>query len=351
MADSSRPTATVQELADLVGGTVHGDGSVTASDLAPVFQAGPGELGLLSDHRYLDEAPSSRAGALLVASDLLDRVEAPQVSALLVVERPREALVALLEFFHPPEEHTATIHPTAVLGRGVRLEDGVSIGPYAVLEDGVVVGAGSRIGAHCSVGSMVVIGQDCRLFPRVTLYDGVVLGNRVAIHAGACLGADGFGYVFENGAHRKIPQVGACVLEDDVEVGANACIDRGSIGRTVIGEGAKIDNLAQIGHNVTIGAFSIISAHVGMAGSARIGQRVTMAGQVGVGGHVKVGDGATVAGQSGITDDLPVGKATYWGTPAVDYTQQKRSLVIFQKLPELSKRVRALEKRLDASEE
>jgi UDP-3-O-[3-hydroxymyristoyl] glucosamine N-acyltransferase len=346
MSDLDSGTS-LNELVGLVGGSIRGDGSIRVRGLAPVFQAEAHELGLLSDHRYLDDAPSSGAGALLVSTDLDARLAEGAPAARIVLDRPQEALPALLAHFHPPAPHSPAIHPTAVLGKGVDLGEDVSIGPYVVLGEGVRVGDRTRVEAHCVLGDGVVVGADCRLHPHVTLYPDTVLGSRVGVHSGSRVGSDGFGYVFTEGEHRRVPQVGACILEDDVEIGANVTIDRGSIGRTVIGRGTKIDNLVHIAHNVVVGPLSLIVAQVGISGSTRLGAGVVLAGQVGLVGHLKVGDGVVVAAQAGVQTDLEAGK-TYFGTPSQEIGLEKRSWASYVKLPELVKRVRRLEKQMAA---
>ncbi len=309
--------------------------------IAPLSGAGPRELGFLAHRRYLVDLEKSDAGALLVSSEMeahLGGDERPR----LVVEDAHRSLAVLLEAFHPTEAEPAEVHPTAIIGDQVQLGDEVRVAPYAVLEDGVVVGAGCSIGAHAVVGRDSRIGEDSTLHPHVVLYPGTVLGDRVIVHAGARIGVDGFGYVYQEGAYRKIPHIGGCELGNDVEVGANTTVDRGSIGDTRVGQGGKLDNLVQVGHNVTVGPHSILAGQAGVGGSTRIEGGVMVGGQAGIAGHVTIGRGARLAGQAGVTGDIPPG-ATVMGFPARDRTEFLRATAAQGRVPELLKRVRRLE--------
>lgn len=317
--------------------------------LRPLETAETRHLGFLADRKYLKACAESGAGAILVSSELAGEVT-DDGRPLLVVEEAHQALATLLEHLHPAEEDEPGIHPTAVLGRGVRLGEDVQVGPFAVLEDGVQVGDRSRIGAHAVIGTGSRLGCDVLMHPHSVLYPGTVLGDRVILHAGVCIGADGFGYVFQDGKHRKVPQVGGCVLGNDVEIGANTTIDRGSIGDTRVGEGAKLDNLVQIGHNVTVGPLAVLSGQAGVAGSTAIGTGVLVGGQAGIGGHLRVGDGARISGQAGVTGDVPPGD-TVMGFPARTRGEYLRTAAAQAKLPELRKRVGELERAVAALEE
>ena len=241
------------------------------------------------------------------------------------------------------------VHPTALVATGVALGEGASIGPFAVLEEGVVIGDHARIGAHCVVGAGSLVDAHAHLHPQVVVYPGSTVGKGVIVHAGARVGSDGFGYVFVDGRHQKVPQVGGCVLEDDVEVGANTTIDRGSIGETRVESGAKIDNLVQLGHNVLIGARSILVSQTGVSGSTRFGQGVVAGGQSGFAGHITVGAGARIAGQAGVTNSVEPGD-TVMGFPARPRREFLRATAAAGKAPELLRRVRDLEARLDRLE-
>lgn len=307
--------------------------------------ADPEELGLLADRRYLERLDGSRAGALLVSESLASSLpdDAP---AAVVAQDAHRALRRLLEHWHPPEPPRRGIHPTAVVAEGAELAEEVHVGPYAVIEDGASIGGGTEVRAHVVVGRGVEVGRDCVLHPHVVLYPGARLGDRVEVHAGARLAVDGFGYVYEDGGHRKVPQVGACVVEDDVEIGANTCLDRGSIGETRVGAGTKVDNLVHLGHNVQVGRQAFVTAQVGVAGSTTIGDGVLLGGQAGLAGHIRIGDGARIGAQAGVIGDVAPGR-TISGYPARDHREYLRGMGMVFKLPELLRRVRELEEELE----
>lgn len=332
-----QPALTADAVAAIVGGTLDGDGAATVTAVAPLDRAGPHHVTFLANARYAPLLEGRSPGVLLVTPELRAHGGA---MARIVVARPHEAMLALLPVLYPATAHAAGVHATAVLGRGVVLGEGVAIGPHVVLGCDVTVGARTRLDAHVVVGDGVEIGEDCDLRAGVTLYAGTSLGARVRVHAGARLGSDGFGYVFRNGAHDKIPHVGRCIVESDVEIGANTTIDRGSIDDTVIGAGTKIDNLVHVGHNVRIGRLCLLMAQVGIAGSARIEDGCILAGQVGVGGHVTIGQGARLGGQAGVFGDVPGGQ-TWSGYPARPHREALRAQAAMFKLPPL---LRALER-------
>lgn len=334
---------TLAGVAERADGRVEGDPDRRVVDVVPVAEAGPGELGLLAERRYLRRAAEGEAGALLVSEDLSSEIEHP--SDRVIVDDPHRALLTLLDHFHPPREPEPGIHPTAVLGRRVQIGREVTIGPYAVVEEGARIGDRARIGAHCVIGRDSVVGEGSVLHPHVVLYAESTLGRRVTLHSGVRVGVDGFGYVLVDGEHRKVPQVGGCVLGDDVEVGANTCIDRGSVGRTEVGAGTKIDNLVQLGHNVRVGERSVLVAQVGVSGSTRIGNGVALGGQAGIGGHSEIGDRARIGGQAGVLGDVPADE-TWSGYPARPHGEAMRAAALGRRLPELFRRLRALERKL-----
>ncbi len=339
------PSLSVQEVAGMVGGRVEGEADLRVGGIAPLQDAGEGELGFLARRRYLKHLGECRARAVLVSEALAD--EAAPFAALVIVPDAHGALPPLLAAFYPPRVSEAGIHPTAVFGKGTELGEGISVGPYAVIGDAAALGNGVRIEAHSVVGEGCVLGEDSVLHPHVVLYPGTVLGRRVILHAGVRLGVDGFGYVPGAQGHTKVPQVGACVVEDDVEIGANTTIDRGSIGRTVVGKGTKIDNLVHLAHNVRVGEHVFMAAMAGISGSTTIGDRALIGGQAGAVGHIQIGEGAQVGAQSGIIGDIPPGE-TISGYPARNNREYLRAMGALFKLPEAMRRIRALEKRLQA---
>ncbi len=325
-----------------------GDPGAAFMRIAPLRDAEPDDMAFLADRRYAGELRSCRGRTLLVAEGLSSVKGGP--FDRLAVHDPHAALVALLPLLHPEPKTEAGVHPSAVVDPSARLADGVSIGAGAVVEAAARIGEGSRIGANCVVGAGARIGAGALLHPSATICAGATLGDRVIVHSGARIGVDGFGYVQSDGAHVKVPQAGGCVVEDDVEIGANCTIDRGSIGRTVIGAGSKLDNLVHVAHNVTIGPRSILAAQVGIAGSTCVGAGVSMGGQAGVIGHLKIGAGARIAAQAGVIGDVAPGD-TVSGYPARDHKRYLRAMAVVMRLPELAKRIGWMERRLAGDED
>lgn len=334
------------DLAEIVDGTLEGSGDIEISGIAPLDRAGPGDLSFLASASYLTYVDQTAADALLIARDL--QSETSRTGARIFVADVHRALAELLPHLYPEPEVRTGIHPTAVLEPGVTLGEDVTLGPYSVVGSRVRLGDRVRIGPHAVVESECDLDDDVVLHSHVVLYRGVRIGQRSVLHAGVRAGVDGFGYAEDEGEHRKIPQVGRCLIGADVEIGANSTIDRGSVGATEIGDGVKIDNLVHIGHNVRIGEGSIIIAQVGIAGSVRVGKGVTLAGQAGIPGHVEIGDGATVAAQAGLFGDVPAG-AVYSGYPARPHREALRTQAALQQLPEALKRLRAIERSLSNS--
>ena len=332
-------TLTAADIAAAAGGELHGDGATRVTAVAPLHRAGPTDVTFLAAARYAPLLAERRPGVLLVTPELA--ATPGTVQATVVVDKPVEALLGILPRLYALPRSTPGIHQTASLGRGVRLGRSVSIGAYAVLGDGASVGDDTVIDAHVVVGNGVSIGSGCRVFPSVTLYPGSTLGNRVIAHAGVRIGGDGYGYVFSGGAHQKIPHVGRCIIHDDVEIGANTTIDRGSIDDTVIGAGTKIDNLVQIGHNCTVGRLCLIMSQVGLAGSTRVGDGAILAGQVGVSGHLEIGERAKLGAQAGVFGDVPAGE-TWSGYPARPHRESLRASAALFKLAGMIKRLERL---------
>jgi UDP-3-O-[3-hydroxymyristoyl] glucosamine N-acyltransferase len=330
-------------IAAAVGGDFEGGDDPEITGVAPLDRAGPESLSFLAHRKYAAYVAGCRAGALLVHEPL--RAEAGSDRPLIVVPDVYRALAIALSCLYPEPALETGVHATAVIENGVSLGQDVFIGAYAVVGANSRVGDRARIDAHCAVGAGCSIGESAVLHPQVVLYRGVRIGARSVVHAGSRLGVDGFGYTWAEGRHRKVPQVGGCVIGSDVEIGANVTIDRGSIGDTEIGDGVKIDNLVHIGHNVRVGEHTIIIAQVGVSGSTTIGRRATIAGQAGLPGHITIGDGATVAAQAGVFGDVPAG-AVYSGYPARPHKESLRAQAGLFRLPRLAQRVRALERAL-----
>ncbi|HEX8943900.1 MAG TPA: UDP-3-O-(3-hydroxymyristoyl)glucosamine N-acyltransferase [Gemmatimonadaceae bacterium] len=330
---------TAAAIAEAVGGQLVGDPLVAVSGVAALDRASRRDLSFLGAAKYAPLFAASQAGVVLILPEL---AEAPgSAPARVVVDRPQEALLTLLPRFQRSRAPAPGIHPTAVIGAGVRLGSNVSVGPYAIIGDDVTLGDDVIIGPHCVVGAGVELGERCHVVASVTIYAGSRVGKRVILHAGVRIGSDGFGYVQRDGQHLKIPHVGRCILEDDVEIGANTTIDRGSIDDTVIGAGTKIDNLVQIGHNVRVGRSCLIMSQAGVAGSVRIEDGCMILGQVGISGHHTIGKGARLAAQAGVFGDIPAGE-TWSGYPARPHKEALRAQAALFKLPSLLRRIERL---------
>jgi UDP-3-O-[3-hydroxymyristoyl] glucosamine N-acyltransferase len=335
---------TANDIAQRLQGQVTGDGTVVLTGFSPAASAKAGDLTFAENPEYFVEAEKSAASAILVAGDLKSSAK-----VLIRVKNARVAYAQVLPLFHPESRPPAGVHPGAVVAPSARVDASAHVGPHCVIGEGARIGKNVILHGGNHVGEDSVIGEDTVLFANVIVYPRTQLGSRVRIHAGSIIGSDGFGYVFDAGVHRKVPQVGNVIIHDDVEIGANVTIDRGALGSTVIGHGTKIDNLVQIGHNVTLGEHCIVVAQVGIAGSTRIGNYVTIAGQVGLAGHLKIGDKVTIAAQSGVMHDIGDGQK-WMGSPAKPDREMKRELLALALLPALLRRVGQLEKQLAAGQ-
>lgn len=335
----------LSEIATMIGGDHVGDGDPLISGLAGIEDAGLGDLTFLSRRRYRRKLATTRASAAIVGR--ADQVTIPAVR----VDDPALAFTIVLRYFADAMKPLCarTIHPTAVLDDSVRLGTDVAIGANVVVEDGVEIGDRCTILPGTVVLRDAVLGNDCFIHANVTIREAVRLGDRVVVHAGAVLGSDGFGYVQNGAILHKVPHVGTVEIGDDVEIGANACIDRATTGVTRIGRGTKIDNLVQIAHNVKVGESSVLCAQVGVSGSTEIGCGVTLAGQVGLVGHIRIGDQAVVGAQSGVCKSVPAGRMVS-GYPAQPHWVELRRQAALSRLPGLLETVRELRRRLDALE-
>jgi len=332
---------TAAELAHYLGARLRGDARATISGVASPERARATDLIYLASPRHRERALAS-AALCLVASPALDIPG----KTVLEVAHPKLGFAKAAALLLQRPVSPVSIHPTAIIAPDATLAPEVTVGPFVVIEDGTSVGAGTSLGAFCFLGRGAFVGEGCCLHPRVTLYAGARLGNRVEVHSGAVIGSDGFGYVFGEGRHWKFPQIGTVEIGDDVEIGANATIDRGSLETTHIRSGVKIDNLVQIAHNVEIGEHSILAAQTGVSGSSTLGKGVVVGGQVGIADHCTLEDGAVAGAQAGIPSGKTIRNGqTVWGTPARPLEKFKRQYAWFARLPELAQRVRTLEER------
>ncbi|MEZ5385443.1 MAG: UDP-3-O-(3-hydroxymyristoyl)glucosamine N-acyltransferase [Prosthecobacter sp.] len=337
----------LQKLAELVGGTLtQGAPDAVITGLNSIIDSKPGEVTFLGNIRYLPALKSTRASAALVPPDL-DLGELPPELALIRVTNPTLAFSSVIRFFGPPSTgFVPGVHSTAHVASGASFDpQKVSIGPNAVIEDEVVLGDGTTIHAGAYVGRGAKLGSDCIIHSNAVIKDRCILGNRVILHSSSVIGSDGFGYELVKGRHEKIDQVGIVQIDDDVEIGSCTTIDRARFGRTWIGEGTKIDNLVQIGHNCVLGKHCIIVSQTGISGSTRLGNYVTMGGQVGVAGHLEIGDQVMFLAKSGVTKNV-LQPGAYTGYPARPLMEGRKMLSLPAKIPDLIERVRKLEQKL-----
>ncbi len=334
---------TLKKITEYLKGELRGDPELTISGVEGIEYAQASDITFLRTEK-LPEGIQLRAGAILVR-DFLNEVQISQIR----VKNPQYAFARLLELFYVKKPAPRGISSQAFIEEGVvGIGHDVTVFPFAYISKGAKIGDNTIIGPHVFIGEDTIIGNDCMIYPGVVIRERVSIGNRVIIHSGTVIGSDGFGYVFEEGRHYKIPQVGGVIIEDDVEIGANVTVDRATKGNTIIMKGTKIDNLVQIAHNVKIGPHSIIVAQTGIAGSSELGSGVILAGQVGVADHIKIGDGVKIGAQSGIMENLSSG--TYFGTPTLPHREWFRLYALYKRLPELFKKIKELEEKLNIIE-
>jgi UDP-3-O-[3-hydroxymyristoyl] glucosamine N-acyltransferase len=348
---------TVQQLAALVQGQVHGDGGRVIRAARSLAEAGPQDITFVENDRHARQLKTCRAGAVVLSQALMPGVAeavtpaGDTVPALIQVADPLDAFLTIVRHVQghtepPPHgiDPLASVHPTAQVGSDA------SILPFAVVGEGAILGARCRVHSGVVIGPHCRIGDDVTLYPHAVLYERTVLGHRVIVHANAVLGADGFGYRFQGGRHAKVPQLGWVVVGDDVEIGAGTTIDRGTFEATRIGEGTKIDNLVMIGHNCRVGRHNLFVSQVGIAGSCSTGDHVVIAGQVGVADHVQIGDRAQIGARAGLFRDVPAGERML-GAPAKPEREQKRIYLSLERLPELIRDVRQIKQQLGLDED
>ena len=340
---------TLSELAARVGGEVSGDGAVAIERIASLEEAGPGDLSFFSNKKYRAAFEGSRAAAVVVEPD----VSVPAGRTVLRAPNAYLAFAKIATLFHPPVEAMPVIAEEAFVAPSARVDPSAELMPFAYVGPDAVVGARCILFPGAFVGAGARLGDDCVLWPNAVVRDRCTLGDRVVLEPGCVVGSDGFGFAFdpegEQGSgprHYKVPQIGTVIVEDDVELGANTCVDRATLGATVIGRGVKVDNLVQLAHNVQVGPLSLLIAQVGIAGSTKLGAGVIAAGQVGIVGHLTVGDGAKLAAQSGIMNDVEPG-AVLMGSPAVPKGERLRQEALVRRLPALARRVAELEKKIE----
>lgn len=335
---ANTPSFTLSELAQAVGGELRGPKDLVIRQAVPAGEGGLESITFATNEDYVRRALASDVTALIVPT------QAPALDRPVVaVDQPRMAFGWVLNKLDRPLSIAPGVHPTAVVAESAQISPDAKIGPYVVVGEGASVAAGVHVHAGCFIGDDCHVGPESVLFPHVTLVHSVTVGARCRIHSGSVLGADGFGYSMVGGRQFKIPQIGRVVLEDDVEIGANTCVDRATCGVTHIAAGVKLDNLVQVGHNARVGAHTVIAGHCSLAGSSTVGERVIMGGQTGIADHAEVGSDIALGGRSGVMKQL-MEPGQYMGLPAVPARQHMRMLALMQKLPEIVARITKLEK-------
>lgn len=337
------PEFTLSKLAEKCSGEVVGNGDVIIRGTAKLETAGEGDIAFLTNPRYKDSLKDTRATAVIIDKKI-------QVESPIPTIRAEDAYYWFLQFFllfNPPQKLIEPgVHPTAVVDSSAKLGDEVAVGAGVVIGKKVSIGRGTRILPGGVVMDGVSIGEDCLLYPLVSVRENCSIGSRVIIHNGAVIGSDGFGFAPQGGVFHKIPQVGRVIIEDDVEIGANCTLDRGSLGDTIVRRGAKLDNLVHLAHNVEVGESTVMAAQAGISGSTKIGHHVMVGGQVGTVGHIRIGDFAQIGAQSGVSKNVPE-KEIVFGYPARPIMRTKRIEAVINQLPELMKRIRELEKEVE----
>lgn len=331
----------LKEVCDLVGGELLGNGDIDIYGVSGIKEAQEGEITFIANSKYISQLDKTNASAIIVAKGTKCNGK-----PLILVDNPYWAFVKVVEAFSEVKARKTGIHSTAIIGENVEIAEDAWIQAYTFIGDNVKIGSGTTISPFVYIGDNVQIGSQTLIYPLVTIRESVRIGDRVIIHSGAVLGSDGFGFVTINGKHHKFPQLGTVVVEDDVEIGANVTVDRAAMDETRIGRGTKIDNLVQIAHSVVIGEDCLIVAQVGIAGSTEIKDRVTLAGQVGVVGHITIGEDAQIAAKSGVSKNIPPGRSTWSGIPAMPHSRDLRIQASVRKLPELIEQFHEMEKKI-----
>ncbi len=331
---------TVGEIADFVGGKYQGARDITVSGVAPLAEARGDQISFLSNPKYASQLDASKAAAVLVADE-----GTPDSPRYIRVRNPYFAMASVVSRWFAERPAPRGISPMAAIAASAKLGRNVGIGPFATIAEDVVIGDNVIIYQGVSIEAGSTIGEGSVIYPLVSIYERTQIGKRCIIHSGCVIGGDGYGFATEGGVHHKIPQIGIVRIGDDVELGAGTCVDRGALGETVIGDGTKVDNLVQIGHNVKIGKHCLLVAQVGIAGSTELGDSVVVAGQSGFGGHLSIGSRVQVAAKSAVLEDVADGMKVM-GSPAIAFREFARREVLLKRLPELAKRIDELEKKL-----
>ena len=333
-----------KQIADFLGGTVDGDENASVHTFAKIEEGVPGALSFLSNVKYTQYLYSTKSSIILVNKDF--KPEQPVSATLVRVDNAYDSLAKLMSLYTSMKPAKTGISSLASVSEKARIGSNVYIGPFSVIEDGAVIGDNTQIYPSVTIGEGATVGSDCILYPHVTVYYGCKIGNRCILHAGSVVGADGFGFAPTPNGYNKIPQIGIVELEDDVEIGANTCVDRSTMGRTIVRKGVKLDNLVQVAHNVEVGENTVISAQTGIAGSSKIGSWCMIGGQSGISGHITVGNKVNIAAKTGVISSINDGD-TIMGYPSIGYRNFLRSSLIFRELPEMNKTIQKLQKEIE----
>jgi UDP-3-O-[3-hydroxymyristoyl] glucosamine N-acyltransferase len=339
---SEAKTLSVSELGARIGGRVVGDGAILIHRVNSLEAAGEGEITYVEDEKLFEAASASKASCVIVP-------EGADVKASCRIEakNPKLAFALIAALLHPPKRRAPSIHATAAIAESAEVHESVFVGPHVCVGESARVGADTRIEAGVVIGSNVTVGRECVLHPNVVLYDGVNLGDRVILHAGVCIGADGFGYVRDDMGYHKFPQIGTVVIEDDVELGAYTCVDRAALGQTRIGRGTKLDNMVHVGHNCDIGERVVIAAQTGISGSVTIEDDCVIGGQVGFGDHIRVQSGAVIGSKAGVLPGKIVRPGVWWGIPIQPLEDYKRLNAHLGRLPQMREELKELRMRVE----
>lgn len=335
---------TARQIADFVNGTVEGNAETKVTTFAKIEEGRTGAISFLSNPKYTHYLYDTQSSVVLVNNDL--QLEHPVKATLIRVDNAYECVARLLQMYESMKPRKKGIHPQACIAETAHVGDDCFVGAFAYIGENVTIGKGTQIYPHVVVEDNATIGEGCVLYPNVSVYHDCQIGNRVILHSGAVIGADGFGFAPGENGYDKIPQIGNVVIEDDVEIGANACVDRSTMGSTIVHRGAKIDNLVQIAHNVEVGEHTVMSAQVGIAGSTKVGRWCMFGGQAGFAGHITVGDHTNVGAQCGVNSSVK-GNESLIGSPAQEPKSFFRSAVIYKKLPDMYRELEALKKKVD----
>ena len=333
-----------QQIAELLGGTVEGNPSAAVSTFAKIEEGQPGAISFLANPKYAHYLYDTESSIVLIGRDFV--LERPVKTTLVRVANAYEAIARLLTIYESMTQKRSGVHPLAFVSETATVADDVYVGAFAYVGDGATVGAGTQIYPHAVVEERATIGEDCILYPNVSIYHDCKVGNRCILHSGAVIGADGFGFAPSADGYEKIPQIGIVTIEDDVEIGANACVDRSTMGSTFIRRGVKLDNLVQIGHNCDVGSHTVMSAQTGVAGSTKVGEWCMFGGQVGIAGHIQVADRTSLGAQSGLLSNKKAGMQMM-GSPAIEAKQWMKMQAIMKRLPDMYDELKRLRKEID----